>query len=577
MGRRRSFTLRDLLFVALKNRALVVTVFCAAVAVSLIYCIVTPPVYRAETTLVIRVAKTPLLGLDQYRPDSYAGLSFQGSLPVRHEIEILEGEYLTEKVLSRLKGRVEPLRTGRTPITEMAGAIRASFRAVLSSVGLWTGPTDPEKQLVLTFLDSLHITPLKDTEAVSISFDWTDPRFAALVANAYADEYATQYTLADESRRLAGFYADRTGLLAEKLKETEERYQSFLSRSNIADMALQKELLLRNIAEISNRISLAETDIAQAQAKEKRTREMMRKQKEWLEADSLLDKAAMELALAQSRKTSLLRQLSTERKKLDGINARTVGLAQLEREKAIAEENYRTQLRKTEDLRVSEDLDTKKISNVKVAIPAVPPATHFHPNRGLVVLLSAIGGLLFGLVLSGVKKYFDHTFQRDKDVFDVLDVPLLLSVPFQAHGNADAEVKQGRSNTGANRLRKLFGQEFRRPLAENGTLRNGSAIVLCVALAAVPLLYFFKSLPTSPHLVMEPGMSSRARLDERVVSLSTVYPTGPFNERKPVVVSEGKSQLPELWLLSDELEGQRRHLEKKRGQLEDQLRKVRPE
>jgi uncharacterized protein involved in exopolysaccharide biosynthesis len=577
MGRRRSFTLRDLLLRTLKNRALVVTALCAALVVSLIYCIVTPPTYRAETTLVIRVARTPLSGLDQYRPDSYAGQSSQGSLPVRHGIEILKGEYLTEKVLARLKGRVEPLRTGWTPIAEMAGAIRTGFRAVLSTVGLSAGPTGPEKQLVLTFLDSLHVTPLNGTSAVSIAFDWTDPSFAALVANTYADEYVTQYALTDESRRLAGFYADRTDLLKEKLKEAEERYQSFLSRSNIADMALQKELLLRNIAEIGNRINLAEVDIAQARAKERKIKEMMRSRKEWFEADSLLDKAAMELALAESKKTSLLRQLSTERKKLDGITAETVGLAQLEREKGIAEENYRTQLRRTEDLRVSEDLDTKKISNLKVAIPAVPPATHFYPNKGLVVLLSAISGLLFGLVLSGVKEYFDHTFQREKDVYDILDVPLLLSVPLQTRGNAEAETWQDRSNGGAKGLRKFLGQKFGRPRAENGTLRSGSVIALCVALAAVSLLYFFKSLSTSPYRVTEPGMPAPAGLEEKAVSLSAVYPTGPFNGRMSVPVTEGRPQLPELWLLSNEMEGQRRHLEKKRVQLEDELRKIRPE
>ena len=122
---------------------------------------------------------------------------------------MVKGQYLTEKVVARVGNRIEALRTGRTPVAQIASAIRSAFRVVLASVGLSTSPTDPAKRMVLTFLDHLRVTSLPDTDVVSITFDWTDPDSAALVANTYADEYAMQRSLLNDSQRLYAFYVSR--------------------------------------------------------------------------------------------------------------------------------------------------------------------------------------------------------------------------------------------------------------------------------------------------------------------------------------------------------------------------------
>jgi uncharacterized protein involved in exopolysaccharide biosynthesis len=288
---------------------------------------------------------------------------------------------------------------------------------------------------------------------ISIAFEWTDARFAALAANTYADEYATQYALLSESQRLHGFYADQVDLLTRKLKEADDRYKKFLSSSGIADAGLQKELLIRRIAELDDRITAADIDMSQAQARLKGIRESTGSSVESIETpESPVKRAGMELTLAQAAKSNLVRQLSSERKKLSSINSAAIELQQLQRERDIAEGNYRNYRKAAEHLRVSDDMLARKISSVKVAVPAVPPITPVHPKKGLIIICSAIGGLLLGFVLAAVREFFNDTFRHDDDVARILDVPLLLSVPLQTFDSGVVGLRTGAMNGGASRL-----------------------------------------------------------------------------------------------------------------------------
>ncbi len=67
MGFKRRLTLRDLLCTALKNRALVITLFLAAPVVSLLHCMATPPIYRAETKLALVIEEAGLTDLAEGR------------------------------------------------------------------------------------------------------------------------------------------------------------------------------------------------------------------------------------------------------------------------------------------------------------------------------------------------------------------------------------------------------------------------------------------------------------------------------------------------------------------------------
>jgi hypothetical protein len=306
----------------------------------------------------------------------------------------------------------------------------------------------------------------------------------------------------------------------------------------------------------------------------------MRMSRDWNKPpETLLDEAGMELSLSQRKKSNLLYQLSTEQKKLASINAKTVALEQIEREREIAEQNYRTYRNTAEDLRVSDDLGTAKISSVKVAVPAIPPITPIYPNKGLIILFSAVGGLLLGFLCSGVKEFFNHTFRNDSDVTQILNLSLLLSVPLKTHDGPVDGTGGGRTNGGVSRLRRLLGQELRRPLAGNGAAKIGGAILLSSLFAMAGFLQFSKSPTVSQYRFTMARTVVPGHEEGRPVSLSIVSPTESLrNPDAPgATPTESKPETLKPALLSDEFEKQRKDLEKRRAAIEAELRKVRPE
>ena len=386
MEEKKLLTARDVLYIFFKNRVIITTVFLAAIIISLVYCLFTPPVYRAETKVLIRVGKAQGSALEQYRPETYNIVFSERTQNIRNEMELLKGQYLTEKVIARLKDRIEPLKTDGSIIGWVVDGVKTTVGTTLSWLGISSRPLSRDKGMVLTFINALHVTYLEDTDMISVAFDWTDPKFAALVANVYADEFVTQHMVVYQSQQSYRFYTDQIATIEKKLKDVEDRLQAFTADSNIANIALQKELLIRSIADLQNQYSLTAVDTSQAQIKVNKIKEMARNVG-WVEtpetgshiniADkqaylrtldesyfrlqterdrllkfytaksdevrsidgqlaglrrqkvaSLLNVANLELSLLQDKKASLGNQVAEEMKKLVGINEKTGTLKQ---------------------------------------------------------------------------------------------------------------------------------------------------------------------------------------------------------------------------------------------------------
>ena len=640
MEGKKLLTARDVLYIFFKNRVIITTVFFAAIVISLVYCLLTPPVYRAETKILIRMGKAQGSAIEQYRPEAHNIVFSERTQNIRNEMELLKGQYLTEKVIARLKDRIEPLKTDESIIGMMVDGVKTTVGTLFSWLGVSSRPLGREKGMVLTFLNALHVTYLEDTDMISVAFDWTDPKFAALVANVYADEFVTQHMVVYESQQSYRFYTDQIAVFEKKLKEAEDKLQAFASSSNIANIALQKELLLRSIADLQNQYSLAVVDTSQAQIKVNKIREMARNVG-WVEtpetgshiniADkqaylrtldesyfrlqtererllkfyttksdevravdnqlaslrkqkiaSLLNVANLELSLVQNKKASLAGTIADEMKKLVGINEKTGGLKQLERERDITEQNYQIYKKKAEDLRISDDLDARRISDVKIATPAIPPLTSAYPKKSLIVIISALVGLVLGCGFSAVSEFFNHTFRGHEDIVEVLGVPLLLSVPLVM--GADPQPAPNRRRVGG--LRRVFGGDYRQPAPYPATFMAGGAhtltflVILVIGMGGY-ILYLHKTTAVmmSEALHATRTVSERPTVGQQL-SLAAVYPVDVLKEKQaapavPPIPDTSRKADPVL--LSDDLEKRRLELEKRRSEIESELEKVKTE
>ena len=506
METKRTFSLRDVFYILFKNKVLILSVFLTALIISSCYCLFVSPLYRAEAKIIIKLGKAQFAGMEQYRPENYNILFQERSANINNEIELIRGQYLTQKVVERMRGHIEEMKR--------------------------KGKADDEKGDIKSFSKALKVTYIEDTDMMKLSFRWKDPLFAALAANTYVDEYINQHTKVNESKQTYQFYLEQLELYDKLLKQAEDELQAFLNQSNISNLALQKDLLLRRIAEleadhVSNRITveqgvtklnsvkkmavnldgwietpdlgspnadklayLAALDQSYFRLKVERDRLLktytpkatevrsidrqligLRKQK----TDSLLNIIHTEVSISEAKKNSLYRELTTQKKQLEEINGLTMRLKQLERQREIVEVNYQLYKKKAEDLRISDDLDTRKISSIKIVSPAIAPIAPYFPDSALIIGLSSMLGLFFAFTLSAVREFFNHTFKDDIDVRNYLNVPLLMTIPLLDLEETRSEGKDApHSHT-----------------SQNGFLKKNAASVATSIVIAVAVLFAY--------------------------------------------------------------------------------------
>ncbi|PKN64359.1 MAG: hypothetical protein CVU57_14915 [Deltaproteobacteria bacterium HGW-Deltaproteobacteria-15] len=151
-----------------------------------------------------------------------------------------------------------------------------------------------------------------------------------------------------------------------------------------------------------------------------------------LEEDLLRNDAELKALLAKKETTGA--QLGVCQIQLENLNRFEVQLDQLARDVDVNRENYRLYLKKFEESRISNAMDSERIANVSLIEAALPPLKPKSPkvllNLALGTLLGAFGAL--GLAFSA--EYLDDSLENPEQAERVLAVPVLASVPQLTEG-----------------------------------------------------------------------------------------------------------------------------------------------
>ena len=123
--------------------------------------------------------------------------------------------------------------------------------------------------------------------------------------------------------------------------------------------------------------------------------------------------------------------------KLDAVPKRESDLVELTRDYATLQTSYQSLLAKREEATLAANLERRNIGEqFKVLDPARLPERPFSPNRVLIDVGGAGGGLALSLFLIGLLEYRDSSFKCEDDVVRLLDVRVLALVPLMT---SDAE------------------------------------------------------------------------------------------------------------------------------------------
>jgi uncharacterized protein involved in exopolysaccharide biosynthesis len=136
-----------------------------------------------------------------------------------------------------------------------------------------------------------------------------------------------------------------------------------------------------------------------------------------------------ELKSLVARRKTLTNQLKDYQKELKKLNQIVLYHNQLQQELEMGRQNYKLYMTKFEESRISEAMDTEKISNVSLVEPAQPPLRPKGPPRRFFVLIGLFFGIFGGLGFAIFVEFLDNTLERPEDVEDYLMTPVLTSIP----------------------------------------------------------------------------------------------------------------------------------------------------
>jgi uncharacterized protein involved in exopolysaccharide biosynthesis len=185
----------------------------------------------------------------------------------------------------------------------------------------------------------------------------------------------------------------------------------------------------RPVVELDQQIT--ETESAIAAAEKTPTKDQTTDQDPvFLWVRNEIAKARSGLVALKSREASLQQTIGQYHEHAAAANRDTVDQQDLTRSAKTAEENYLLYSRKSEEARITDALDRRRMLNIAIAETA-----HAEPMSSMWMRLamSLFLALIVSIGIIVMAEYFDPTFRTPAEVARLLAVPVLASLPADQH------------------------------------------------------------------------------------------------------------------------------------------------
>jgi capsular exopolysaccharide synthesis family protein len=486
--------LLDRLNAVFKHRRIAGTAFVLVVTSMMVQTYSTIPVYQTSARIEIQDERSTSVGTLGVNDSTW----WQESAPYyQTQYEILRSRELARRVVRRLNLKDNPNFNGhapqpRDPITlvRQARAALSSWARGLVSTKQPVAPPVPvadessqEAELIGAFLGGVVITPYAATRLVDVLYQHTDPDFAALAANALAEEYTQQnldQRLSNNAKELQ-FVNEQLDAATLKVKEGEQALQQYRETNNAQSLDDRQNIVVARLTSLSQAVTEKRTERQQRETLYNQVRS----------ADPATDAAdtfplignntavvaaQSQLASLKAERISLSQTYGPDAPKMREVEVKIEAAARLlvaERRKVIdsarndyeaavaQERNFGSDLeransanvdldRKSGDYRILQrDLDSQRqifqslldrqkqlsvvansrANNVRLVDRAEPRRSPISPNPRRDWLTAVLAGITIAFGLAFGIEYLDDTIKTPEDITKRLRLPLLGLVP----------------------------------------------------------------------------------------------------------------------------------------------------
>lgn len=325
----------------------------------------------------------------------------------------------------------------------------------------------------------LRINPVKNTQLLEIAFENANPKSAAEIVNILMEQFV-QVNLQGklDSFHSAELYLNQQIEAAKiKLEKSEQELNKYARHSGIISMDSKLNLVMRQLEEINNALSIAVTErisreslYRQAQnsggenlpsvmnnehmqelkkqysellseyqvlstvfkdeypkIKELKAKMADLKNRYTLEQERIVDSIRLEYEAALANEQQLIEKAETQKQLAIELNDKATQYKILEREVVSNKEVYNSLLARSKEISASVGADS---GNIQVIDTARPPLAPYKPNVRRQLLMGIMLGLFGGIGLAFVLEYMDNTVKNPDEFSMRYRIPVLGIIPF---------------------------------------------------------------------------------------------------------------------------------------------------
>lgn len=268
----------------------------------------------------------------------------------------------------------------------------------------------PRLEYVERLQESLAISERgKQSGIIDVALEGTDPKSISSILNAIGHEFIRQNIdkKTEEAGKALAFLNTQLPELKQELERSESRYNQFRNSHATVDVAEEA------------RITLQQSLHAQTRLVELRQRK-----------DELLTRYQPEHPSLQAidfQMAGLKRELSAIETKMRRLPDIEQSVVRLSREVKINTELYTALLSAAQQLRLATE---SKIGSVRLLDTAAVPLKPIKPKRLIIVVLSAMVGLLLGTATAVARKLIYGRIDTPNEIEQELGLPVATTIPY---------------------------------------------------------------------------------------------------------------------------------------------------
>lgn len=367
------------------------------------------PVYQARLTMAVEPSS--YRGNNQSVFDPFAFRFYET------QYELLKSRSVAERVVNRLnlaeRQSVQQLllapsltRSLAEEFTRITGIETVSQLELPNQTILQTPDQLRKRKAWLTQViqSGVAVSGGENTNLVEVTFNSTNPVFAAEIANALVDAYIEQGrdSQSNRTQQTTQWLSNRIDDLKISLDAAQSKLQQYLITEDMLDSSRSSQITTSELQSLNREYLQARTRLDELT-------------KRYGARHPKITEARAEANAAKTRLDRKSRNISSTREK-------EVELARLERDVNSNQELYQAFLSKFKEADLS--LSGSQIASARIVDKALPPVAPIYPQKQKIILSWGIGGLLLGIMLAFLREQLDTTFKNGRAIEDKIGLPL---------------------------------------------------------------------------------------------------------------------------------------------------------